>query len=191
MENIKYFETIKCEDFEVFNLDFHNKRVSNTIGLNLNLQEYINPISNELLRCKLIYNNNDVIDVQYFPYNNKREIKSFKIVFDDEIDYSKKYLNRENLDKLFLKKDTCDEIIIVKNGFITDTTIANIAIFKDGYWITPKTPLLKGTTRDRLLEEKHIIEKDISLEMLLDSSEIALMNAMIGFEIIEKPKIIL
>lgn len=190
MESIRYFETIKCEDFEVFNLDFHNKRVSNTIGLNLNLQEYINPISGELLRCKLIYNDNDVIDVQYFPYN-KREIKSFKIVFDDEIDYSKKYLNRENLDKLFLKKDTCDEIIIVKNGFITDTTIANIAIFEDGYWITPKTPLLKGTTRERLLERKQIIEKDISLEMLLDSSEIAMMNAMIGFEIIEKPKIIL
>ena len=26
-----YFETIKCEDFEVFNLDFHNKRVARTI----------------------------------------------------------------------------------------------------------------------------------------------------------------
>jgi 4-amino-4-deoxychorismate lyase len=37
-ENI-YFETIKCEDFEIFNLEYHNKRVANTIGLNINLQE--------------------------------------------------------------------------------------------------------------------------------------------------------
>ena len=41
MEDIKYFETIRCEDFEIFNLEYHNKRVANTIGLNINLQEYI------------------------------------------------------------------------------------------------------------------------------------------------------
>ena len=86
MESIKYFETIKCEDFEVFNLDYHQKRVANTIGLNINLQEYINPISEELLRCKLIYDENGVVDVLYFPYK-KREIKSFKIIFDNEIEY--------------------------------------------------------------------------------------------------------
>ena len=41
LEEIKYFETIKCDDYEIFNLDYHNKRIANTIGLNLNLQEYI------------------------------------------------------------------------------------------------------------------------------------------------------
>ena len=91
MEEIKFFETIKCDDFEVFNLEYHNKRVANTIGLNINLQEYIYPISNELLRCKVIYNKNEIIDVLYFPYK-KREINSFKIIFDDKIEYSKKYL---------------------------------------------------------------------------------------------------
>ena len=54
MEEIKFFETIKCDDFEVFNLEYHNKRVANTIGLNIDLQEYIYPISGELLRCKVI-----------------------------------------------------------------------------------------------------------------------------------------
>lgn len=67
-----FFETIKCEDFEIFNLDYHNKRVAFTIGKNLNLQEYINPISNELLRCKIIYDENEVLDVQYFPYKKSR-----------------------------------------------------------------------------------------------------------------------
>jgi 4-amino-4-deoxychorismate lyase len=36
MEEIKYFETIKCDDYEIFNLDYHNKRIANTIGLNIN-----------------------------------------------------------------------------------------------------------------------------------------------------------
>ena len=169
-----FFETIKCDDFEIFNLDYHNKRVAFTIGKNLNLQEYINPISNELLRCKIIYDENEVLDVQYFPYK-KKQINSFKVIFDDGIDYSKKYLNRERLDYLFSQKDSCEEIIILKNGIVTDTT--------------SKQCLLNETTRARLIEDKKIFEKDITLEMLKNASKIALLNAMIDFYIIEKPKI--
>lgn len=180
-ENI-YFETIKCEDYEIFNLEYHNKRVANTIGLNINLQEYIYPLSEELLRCKVTYNDFEILNVEYFPYK-KREINSFKLIFDDEISYSKKYLNRENLESLFLKKEDCDEIIIIKNGIVTDTTIANIAVFYEDIWITSKNCLLNGTTKNRLLEEKFLIEKDISVEMLKKASKIALMNAMIGFDI--------
>lgn len=188
MESIKYFETIKCEDFEVFNLDYHQKRVANTIGLNINLQEYINPISEELLRCKLIYDENGVVDVLYFPYK-KREIKSFKIIFDNEIEYSKKYLNRAKLDELYEKRDDCDEVIIIKNEIVTDTTIANIAIFYENSWITSKNCLLGGTTRARFLEEKKLFEKDITLDMLENASKVALMNAMIGFDEIKDFKI--
>ena len=184
MEDIKYFETIRCEDFEIFNLEYHNKRVANTIGLNINLQEYIYPISNELLRCKVIYNKNEIIDVLYFPYK-KREINSFKIIFDDKIEYSKKYLDREKLDEHFSNKEDCDEVIIVKNGIVTDTSIANIAIYYENSWITSKNCLLRGTTRDRLINEKVLIEKDISVQMLKETTKIALMNAMIGFDIKE------
>lgn len=182
--NRKYFETIKCEDFEVFNLDYHNRRVSNTIGLNLNLQEYIYPISNELLRCKLIYSEDGIEDVQYFKYK-KREINSFKIIVDENIDYSKKFFDRTCIDNLFSKKEKADEIIIIKNDLVTDTSIANIAIFDGSSWITPKKPLLYGTTRARLLEDKTIFEKDITLAMLKDAKKIALMNAMIDFDILE------
>ncbi|OCL87661.1 hypothetical protein AAX26_00749 [Aliarcobacter thereius] len=180
-----YFETIKCEDFEVFNLNYHNKRVTKTIGKNLNLQEYINPISDELLRCKVIYDENEIISVDYFPYK-KREIKSFKLIYENDINYSKKYLNREKIDELFLKKESCDEIIIVKNGVVRDTSIANIAIFYDGYWIVSKNSLLEGTTKTRLLEEKNLVEKDISVEMLKEAEKIALLNSMIGFDIINE-----
>ena len=143
-----FFETIKCEDFEIFNLEYHQKRVAKTIGKNFDLQEYINPPTNELLRCKIVYNKDEILSVDYFPYQ-RRDIKSFKIVVDNSLDYSKKYLNRDKLDKLFLKKDSCDEIIILKNKVVTDTSIANIAIFYDGVWITSKNCLLEGTSRAR------------------------------------------
>ena len=181
---MKYFETIKCDDYEVFNLDYHNKRVAKTIGINLNLQEYIYAPSNDLFRSKVIYTEDGIEDVQYFKYK-KREIKSFKLVYENSINYSKKYLNRDNIDRLFLLKEEADEIIIVKNSFITDTSIANIAIFNGNNWLTPKTPLLEGTSRARFLQKKDIFEEDITVEMLKNAKKIALMNAMIDFDIIE------
>lgn len=181
---MKYFETIKCEDYEIFNLNYHENRVAKTVGLNLNLQDYIYPLSNKLLRCKLIFDENEVINVEYFEYK-KRVIKSFKFIDDDEIDYSKKYLDRTALDELFSKKSEADEIMIFKNGLLTDTSIANIAIFDGDNWLTPKKPLLEGTTRNRLLENKDIIEANIDKSMLKNAKKIALMNAMIDFDILE------
>ena len=102
----------------------------------------IGPNQRMVIKPAIIYDENEILDVQYFPYK-KREIKSFKIINCDEIDYSKKYLNRESLDNLFEKKEDCDEIIILKNGIITDTSIANIAIFYEAQWLTSKECLLK------------------------------------------------
>ncbi len=179
-----YFETIRCEDYEVLNLDYHNKRLANTIALNLNLQEYVYPPSNELLRCKVIYSEEGIDDVLYFKYK-KREIKSFKIIVDDKIDYLKKYMDRTALDNLYNKREDADEIIVIKNDLVTDTSIANIAIHDGSSWITPKIPLLYGTTRERLIEEKTIFEKDITIDMLKSAKKIALMNAMIDFDVLE------
>lgn len=178
---MKYFETIKCDDFEIYNLEFHEKRVAKTIAMNLNLQDYIYPSSSKFLRCKVIYDESGVLSVDYFPYK-KVEKKSFKLVFDDKINYSKKALDRSCIDNLFFKKDECDEIIIIKNGLITDTSIANIAIFDGSNWLTPKKPLLEGTTRGRLLSNGDLIEKDITVNMLKSCEKLALMNAMIDFD---------
>ena len=180
----EYFETIRCDDFEVFNLEYHQKRMANSVGLNFNLGEYIYPPSSKLLKCKVIYNEESILNISFTEYH-KREISSFKLLTSDSISYSKKSCNREELDKLFLQKEDCDEILIVKNGFITDTSIANIAIFLDNVWITPKTPLLKGTTRDRLLSTGELIQKDITVEMLLKAKKVALLNAMIEMDVLE------
>ncbi len=180
---MEYFETIKCEDKEIFNLDFHNSRIARTIGKNIDLNEYIYPLNSKLLKCRVTYNDDEILDVSYTEYK-KREIRSFKLVFDDEIEYSKKYLDRRNIDKLYNQKDSADEIIIIKNGLVTDTSIANIAVYDGENWFTPKNPLLYGTSRQRHLKLQNIIEKDLTVDDLKSSKKIALMNAMIDFDIL-------
>jgi len=183
----KFLETIKIFDGKVYNLAFHQDRyesVLSSLGVSSfeDLATFIKAPTRGLYKCRLVYTTQD-IEVTFHKYT-KKTIKSLKIVYDDSIEYSKKYLNRDKLGKLYEKRGVCDDILIVQNSFITDTSIANIAFFKEGIWYTPKTPLLKGTTRQRLLYEKKIIEKDIKLEELKSFSQIALLNAMIDFDII-------
>lgn len=176
-----FFETIKCDDGIAYNLDYHCQRIARTIMININLQEYVLPINDDFLKCKVLYNKHGVIDVFYEPYV-KKIFKSFKIVNDNSIEYKYKSTNRKELNSLFEKKNNCDEIIIVKNGLVTDTSIANIAIFDGEFWLTTKRPLLRGTTQARLLKEKEIFAADISVEMLKKAKKIALLNAMMGMK---------
>ncbi|WP_309546477.1 aminotransferase class IV [Hoylesella marshii] len=76
-------------------------------------------------------------------------------------------------------KGVCDDVLIVRNGLLTDTSYTNIALY-DGYqWFTPATPLLEGTMRASLLDSGMLIEKDILLSDLPHYQYIALFNAMI------------
>jgi 4-amino-4-deoxychorismate lyase len=53
-------------------------------------------------------------------------------------------------------------------------------------WLTPKTPLLNGTTRQRLLDDGKIVEAEIKVHELRRFTKVALLNAMIGFDILER-----
>ena len=184
-----FFETIRCEDEEVFNLHYHKKRVARTIGMNIDLEEYIYPPSQELCKCRVAYTKDEIIDINYTTYTPK-QINSFKLIYDDNISYKYKSTNRKDIDALYKQKENTSEIIVVKNGLITDTSIANIAIYQNGIWITPKQPLLRGTTRDRLIEEGKLKEEDITVNQLISCEKIAILNAMIGFKTLTEYEIV-
>jgi 4-amino-4-deoxychorismate lyase len=179
-----YFETIKCFDQEIFHLAYHKKRISNTIGLNINLEEYIYPPNEKFLKCKVIYNEDDILNIEYQEYK-KKLINNFKFVVDDNINYDKKSTNRDHINSLLKmeKNKNIDEIIIVKNSLITDTSIANIAIFEENIWLTPKKPLLYGTTRQRYIDNGILKEANIDINRFKKAKKIALLNAMIDFDI--------
>ena len=180
----RYLETIRADDGKLFHLAYHQARLNTTLGESgvHKLSEILVAPKEGLFRCRVSYNAVD-IRVEYIPYL-KREIKRLKIIEADRLEYARKYEAREDLNALFKKRENCDDICIIKNGLLCDTTIANIALFDGERWVTPKTPLLEGTTRARYLDEGKIFPKDIALSELFRYKKMALMNAMIDFDII-------
>ena len=186
----QFFETIKCFEGEVFHLHYHKKRIASTIGQNINLEEYIYPPDDSYLRCKVIYDYNGIESIDYYPYTPKNT-QSFQVINNDSLIYNKKFLDRSVLDRIFELKNGADDIIICKNGLLSDTSIANIACKINGNWYTPKTPLLYGTTRKRYLDNGILQEKDISIEQIDAIEEFALLNAMIDFKKIKNFRILI
>lgn len=191
--NKSFFETIKALDGEVFNISYHQERYESVLkrfGTEKpnDIASYIKPPKNGLYRCRFVYDMSKTphtVEVSYHEYK-KRNIASLKVVHSDTIEYDIKSTCRDELDALFAQRGECDDVLIVKNSLITDTSIANIALYDSKRWVTPASPLLRGTTRERLLREKKIFEEDIDIKDIAAFSKIALMNAMVDFDIITK-----
>jgi 4-amino-4-deoxychorismate lyase len=137
-------------------------------------------LSDEVYKCRIIYNP-DIESIEFKKYTLKK-IQTLKLVECNDIEYSYKFADRSALNELKKRKGICDEILIVKNGFITDTTFSNIIFFDGREWITPSTPLLKGTKRERLLNEGKIREAQIRVKDLQNFQSGKLINAMLDFD---------
>ncbi len=176
-------ETIKCLDGEPYHLAYHQNRVNYSrkiLNYHSPLTLKLNPPKKGLYRCRIIYNE-EIIKIEYLPYQYQN-INVFKLV-STSIEYALKYEDLSEINALLSHES--DEIILIKKGLVTDTSIANICFFNGKEWLTPKKPLLKGTTRQRLLDEKRLIEADILATNIHKYKKIALCNAMIDFAIIE------
>jgi 4-amino-4-deoxychorismate lyase len=130
-----------------------------------------------IYKCRIIYTEK-VFDVTFEKYA-RRNIRSLKLIYDDAIDYSYKYENKERLLSLLEHRDHCDDILIVKKEEITDTSFSNIAFFDGHTWITPASPLLKGTKRAHLLALGLITEERLTVGDIRLFHQAALINAML------------
>ena len=181
----RFIETIKFKDGKLHNLSYHNDRFRKTRGAffsiydNSRLEELIAPPSDrddQLQKCRIEYGKS-INNIEFLPYI-KREVSTLKIVIADDIIYSYKYADRTGLENLFKKRENCDDILIVKKGYVTDSYYGNI-LFRDGKeWITPSTPLLKGTQREYLLHKGIIKEKSVLVDDIKNYKKLRLINAM-------------
>ena len=180
-------ETIKIEDGEVSNLSYHQSRCNESRKALfsstdiLDLSSSIQAPSTGLYRCRILYDEK-IHSVEYIPYTPK-EIHRLKIIASD-LEYNHKYADRDALNKLLQAYPEVDDILIEKDGYIKDTTIANIAFYDGKQWFTPENPLLKGTIRAKLLDEGFLHTRKIKREDIKNYTQVALMNAMIGFKIL-------
>lgn len=183
-----FIETIKLNNGVLFHLEYHQKRVAETFAivfpkspvLNLRkiLQETYIP-SEGFFKIRIEYNS-FFYNIEFIPYEF-RFISAFKIVQNDTISYPLKSSQRSAFQSL-MKDFENQEIIIVKKGFVTDTSYSNLVFYKNLQWHTPTHFLLNGTCRQRLLAEKRIKEIPITPEDIFSFEKIGIINAMIDLE---------
>lgn len=172
---------------------YHNRRMNETrahfwSGCNVIRLEDFLVLSPDMqgMKCRVIYDGEGVKDISYSDYTMK-PVRSLRLVCSDEVDYTFKSTDREALNRLFAWRGEQDDVLIVKQGLLTDTSIANIALFDGADWYTPKSPLLKGTKRGELIDRGIIKEKEITAAELSSFSFVRLFNAMIGWGVLEIP----
>jgi 4-amino-4-deoxychorismate lyase len=181
-------ETIKLQDGVLMNISMHNERLNHSRAIlfgtknTISLENLINnPDLNKsgIFKCRVIYSQN-IESIEFSPYLIK-QIKTLKLVYDNNIIYNHKYLDRSCFEN-HLQQISEDDMLIVKNGLITDASFANIVFFDGINWFTPSLPLLEGTKRKDLLANKLIMEEDIKPNDLKQFKKARLINAMLDLE---------
>ena len=166
----QYIETIRVVDGCVCNLAYHEQRMNRTrkemLGQPepLRIADLLQSVSLPMGCSKLrfVYDKEGIHDITCTPYTC-REIRSLHLVYADNISYPYKSTDRSALNELKKQQGDCDEILIVRNNHLTDTSYTNIALYDGEQWFTPSTPLLCGTMRQRLLDCGLLQEREISV----------------------------
>jgi 4-amino-4-deoxychorismate lyase len=192
----RLLESIRCEKGELQNLPYHQARMDASVEAlsgkanSIMLGEIKVPehCRQGLFKCRVIYGKT-LESVEFLPYQ-RRVINTLKVVdanevateIATEIDYSCKFADRAIFHRLLEKCANCDDILIVKNGLLTDTSYTNILFFDGRLWLTPALPLLQGTQRAKLLAEDKIVNAAIRPSDIAHFQKARLINAMMRFE---------
>jgi 4-amino-4-deoxychorismate lyase len=182
-------ETICLKDGQFLNLNYHEQRAQRALVVLFGatkkpgLEDYLKNTEfpkQGLYKCRISYTD-QFRKVEFMSYT-PRVINSLKMIAGDGISYEHKFEDRHELNALFSKRETSDDILVVKHGFITDASHANIVFKDEDHWVTPKNYLLAGTMRQNLLDNKIIIENEIRVGDLPRFTKFKLINAMVGFD---------
>jgi 4-amino-4-deoxychorismate lyase len=196
----RLIESIKLEDGRFHRLHYHQARVDRSLAGLYQLKSDINlsavllsqkyPKSG-LLKCRVLYTK-QIESIEFLPYTEKHP-QSLKVVHDSSIDYVYKYEDRSKINSLFEQRQFCDDVLIIKNGLVTDASYSNIVFFDGFRWITPNSPLLNGTMRQFLLDAAEIKQETVTIQDIPSFKSFRLINAMHGFDgpEIEVSKIVL
>jgi 4-amino-4-deoxychorismate lyase len=182
-------ESLKLKDGVLQNIGYHQARLDRAmselfpIARKIDLARTISIPENcrsGVYKVRVLYGSSvDKIEIEPYVF---RKIQSLKIVRHESIDYHLKYSDRQILNELFALRENCDDIIVIKNGFVTDSFAANILFFDGKKWLTPETLLLKGTKRQFLLDQGIISEAKIGEADIRSFGKVGLVNAMVDFE---------
>lgn len=182
-----FLETVCIENRKVQHLRAHTARMQQTAAhfrftapTLPHLEALLPPELNEgKVKCSIIYHT--AIERIRFDIYQPKQITTLKLV-EASPDYAYKFADRSALNNLLLQKGDCDEILICRDGFITDTSYSNVVFQKGSRFFTPHSYLLNGTKRQQLLRSGCISEREISTASLGAYDRVYLINAMLDIE---------
>ena len=183
-----FLETINIQNGIIQNLQGHEMRMRQTAThFNFsapdisNLEKFVPKSMEKCLKVKMrIVYHTKINEISFEEYTPK-VVKSFKLV-EASPDYSFKFADRTALNALLSQKGDADEILIVRNGCITDTSFSNVVFRSGNDFFTPDTYLLNGTKRQLLLKNGVIRKTRITVENMGEFEEIMLINAMLDLD---------
>jgi len=180
-----FFESISLRNGKIENLEQHQHRVDRTF-----FKFYPNKkalqLKEILFKIELPEQGHYKIKISYHYDDHQCQIQRYEaqifekfiLIPSNDLNYNFKFTDRQLIESYKRNLKSHEEIIMLKNNFITDASFANL-IFYDGIkWWTPTTFLLPGTMRAVLLKEKKIQEVKISIQDLSRFKKFALINAM-------------
>lgn len=193
MDRKRWIETIRVEGGSVFNLPYHQMRVDRTLASAcpcgasgaVDLASFAGTVAcpeDGLFKLRIVWDGDGISEWSISPYARK-EYRSLAVVCGDGVRYSCKSEDRSCIDELFAQRNGCDDVLIVRDGLITDTSIFNVALYDGQRWLTPSIPLLEGTQRASLLDRGILVSAELKAEDLCRFSHIALFNSMNPFGI--------
>ena len=177
-----FSEVIRIDDGQPQHLSYHLRRMAKTVmdiygkaipKFQVSVPEHART---GRVKCRIEYTD-EILSVEYTPYSPRMR-KSVATVRDDSISYKYKSVDRRQLARLVRKAGT-DDVIIVRNGMITDASYCNLILEDhEGKMFTPADALLHGTCRQRLIDNGTVVERHISIDDLRCYKHIYFINAM-------------
>lgn len=182
-------ESILLENGKIPHLDDHQKRLNNSHAFyysgrtTIDLEKAIHipeTCQKGTYKIRVLYGGS-VEKIEFQPYT-LRPVEALQMVPIQALDYIHKYADRSTLQSLFQNRTYGDDVLLIRNGLLTDTSYANVALYNGNKWVTPAHPLLPGTARARYLRAGLLHPADISYKALGQFVHLKLINSMMAWE---------
>jgi 4-amino-4-deoxychorismate lyase len=183
-----FLETIKLQGGSYRLLDLHQRRLERAWSARFGeppgflLEEHLpKPPGPGLFRARAVYPGPLGPPVATLHPYSFPSPSTLKLTEDPGISYSDKLLDRKAIDDL---KASCgaSDFILVRNGSLTDSSIANLVFEAEDGLFTPDECLLAGVKRESLLASGRVKACRIGPESLPRYSKAYFVNAMIDLE---------
>lgn len=177
------FESIRIDSGQAPLLELHQQRLEKTYQVNFNqacpwkLSRLVpKSTSTTRLKWRFSYGATDYTSA-ILPYRSQ-SIRSLRCVEIQEYAYPYKWTDRSFIDQAFQNRGEADDVLFLQNGWLRDTSYCNIALFDGRQWYTPNPPLFPGVERQKQIEQKKLMPKQIHWRDLPNFESFVLMNAM-------------